>query len=410
MSAAWDRVQVIGIDDGGPDTLAASERALIESADLLCGGRRHLALFPDCQAERFAVSANLQALYGLLDQAPGRRRAVVLASGDPCFYGIGPLLAARLGREKVSIHPRPSSMALAFARLGLPLQEATVLSVHGRPIEEAVPAALAARMPAIFTDPEHTPAVIAGALLAAGMEDCPAYVCERLGGPDERIRELRLSSLPQLHVDPLNVLILRREPRAVGRPALGRPDEHYQSLRGQITKAEVRSIAITRLDPWRTGVAWDIGAGAGSIAIELASLMPRGAVYAVERDPEQVAVLRSNVLRHQAARVQVIPKAAPDALGSLPAPDAVFAGGSGDSLAEILGLAADRLRPGGRLVANFARLESLAIWQQVASQLGWDHDVVQISVARGTGAGAGTRLAALNPVFITRIQRPESVI
>jgi precorrin-6Y C5,15-methyltransferase (decarboxylating) len=402
-----ERIHVIGIDDAGPDGLPVAEQELIAGAELLCGGRRHLALFPAAPAERFCISNNVQELIELLRRAPARRRAVVLASGDPCFYGIAPILVRALGRDRIAVHARASSAALAFARLGVAWQDATVLSVHGRPIEDALSAAMSAQKLALLTDPVHTPACVAEALLDAGMEDCAAYVCERLGGPAERIHALRLAELPGRAFDPLNLLVLLRE-HTPARARFGVSEDAYESARGQITKAEVRAVTLARLEPWHTSVAWDIGAGSGSVSIELAGHIRQGTVYAVERDPQQLQILKRNLRRHQAAGVRVVAGAAPEALTVLPNPDAVFIGGSGADLEAILAATAERLRPGGRLVANFARLESLACWQRVVTVLGWPQDLVQLSVARGTGIGAATRLAALNPVFIARVQRPDA--
>jgi precorrin-6B C5,15-methyltransferase / cobalt-precorrin-6B C5,C15-methyltransferase len=410
IDTGWDQVHVIGVDDGGPDSLTPAERRLVDAADLLCGGERHLRLFPSRTAERFCIRDNLSELYLLLEEAAGRRRVVVLASGDPCFFGVGPLIAQHLGGERVAIHPRPTAAALAFARLGLAWQDATVLSVHGRPLAEAVPTAIAARKLAIYTDPRHTPAVVARALLEAGMEDCPAYVCERLGGLHEHIVTTRLVDLPGQAFDPLNIVILLPGRKPVQRPAFGRSDDAYSSLRGQITKAEVRAVTISRLEPWRARVAWDIGAGSGSISIEMAGLMDVGRVFAVERDEEQLQVLQANLRRYRAPRVQVVTGAAPASLESLPDPDTVFVGGGASALAEILRVAAERLKPGGRLVANFARLESLAIWQQFASDHNWPAEIVQLSVSRGVTLAKGTRLSALGPVFVTRLQRPRRAL
>jgi precorrin-6Y C5,15-methyltransferase (decarboxylating) len=404
----WEQIHVVGVDDFGPATLADTERALVGNANLLCGGRRALALFPSGTAERLTIGSDLEAVYARLRDAPGQLRAVVLASGDPCFFGIGPLLAERLGRQHVQIHPRASSVALAFARLGMAWQDATVLSVHGRPIADVIPAALSATKLAFLTDPEHTPALVASALLGAGLEDCPTYVFERLGGPAEAMHAVPLAEVPGRCFDPLNVFVVLPPARSACSRAFGRPDSDYRSVRGQITKAEVRAITIARLEPWRSASAWDIGAGSGSVAIEMAALMPGRYVEAVERDPEQIASLQENARVHNARRVRVHAGAAPASLDLLPAPDAVFVGGGGRDLEAILRVCAERLLPGGRLVANLARLESLTIWQAVAADLGWPRDVAQIAVARGTPIGEGTRLAALNPVFVTRLSRPEA--
>lgn len=406
----WPVVHVVGIGDDGAASLGAHERAIVAEADLLCGGARQLAFFPEHAGECFAVKSNIEALFDLLAGAPGRRRAVLLASGDPCFFGVGPLLAARLGRERVVIHPHVGSVALAFARLGLAWQDAAVLSAHGRPLHTIVSPALAAAKFAVLTDPDtNTPAAVAAALREAGMEDASAFVCEQLGGPRERIVASTLDGLRGQRFAPLNVLIVNREPAAVVRclPAFGRPEGEYEAAHGQITKAEVRAVALSKLEPWRAAVAWDIGAGAGSLAIELAGLMPRGAVYAVEADPAQAAVLRRNLARFPRLNVCAHEGAAPDALAGLPAPDSVFVGGAGAALAAVLETAAVALRPGGRLVANFARLDSLAAWQAVAGSLGWAQEIVQVSIARGVPIGGGTRLAALNPVFVTTLRRPE---
>jgi len=400
-------VHVIGVDDSGNDGLAGPELQLLQQADLVCGGRRHLRLLGSNGAQQVEIGGDLEPLFALLATAPGDRRAVVLASGDPCFFGIGPILAKRLGTGRVRIHPHSSSVATAFARLGHSWQDAKVLSVHGRPIEDAVPSALAAKKLAFLTDPEHTPAAIAQALLAAGMADCDAFICERLGGPAEHIEQTRLRDLPNRACDPLNVLVLLREASSVASPVLARPDSAYQQVRGQITKAEVRVITVARLEPWASEVLWDLGAGAGSVAIEAAGMMPAGAAFAVERDPEQIAALRSNILRFNAARVRAVEGEAPEALEALPEPDAVFIGGGGSRLAEIVLAASRRLRPCGRLVANFTVLEHLSIWQRIARDLRWSSEISQVSIARSAPLGDGERLAALGPVFICRLTRPD---
>lgn len=400
------RIDVIGIDDSGPSGLPAGALALVQTADLVCGGRRHLSIFPSGR-ERFTITGDLEALYRRLGE--GRfQSAVVLASGDPSFYGIGPALAERFGRERVAIHPHAGSVSLAFARLGLAWHDATVLSAHGRPIDEILPAALSASKLAILTDPEHTPAAIASGLIAAGMPNCTAYVCERLGGAAERIHETTLHMLPDCTFDPVNVVVFLPSEATAVPAALGRADDAYVTVRGQITKAEVRAIALIRLEPWHASTCWDIGAGSGSIAIEAAGLMTAGAVYAVEHSREQLVALAENVRRFRAARVRTIAGSAPEALAPLPEPDAIFIGGSGTALLEILRLAAARLRPGGRLVANFARLESLTAWQTVAGELGWPADICQVSVSRSEPLGDGTHLSPLHPVFITRLVRPEA--
>jgi precorrin-6B C5,15-methyltransferase / cobalt-precorrin-6B C5,C15-methyltransferase len=396
-------IDVIGIDDSGPSGLAERELRLIRDAQLVCGGRRHLALFQPDGAERFVIRGDLEALYERLGSRPAA--TVVLASGDPCFYGIGPSLSQRFGRAAVRIHPTPSAVSLAFARLGLSWNDATVVSVHGRPVAQVVAPALKAEKLAVLTDPEHTPACVANALLEAGMPNCFAAVCERLGGPHERISEMRLAEVPGRAFDPLNVMILLNEPLREQK-GFGRADDAYASRNGQITKSEVRAVTLARLEPWRSSVCWDVGAGAGSIAIEAQDLMRRGTVYAIERDPEQAAILRENVKSHAAGAVAIIEGEAPQALEELPDPDAVFVGGSGKQLEAVLDVSCRRLRPGGRLVANFALLEHLETWHRFSQRLGWPKDLAQISVSRAESLSDGSHLVPLAPVFVTRISKP----
>ncbi|HLZ72423.1 MAG TPA: precorrin-6y C5,15-methyltransferase (decarboxylating) subunit CbiE [Dehalococcoidia bacterium] len=405
----WPVVHIVGIGDGGAETLAPPQRALVEAADLLCGGVRHLAFFPEHAAERFAIRSNIAALGDLLEASVGRRRAVVLASGDPCFYGVGPLLAQRLGRERVCIHPVAGSVALAFARLGLPWQDAAVLSAHGRPLASILPRALCGRLLAILTDAENTPARVAEALRRAGMENARAAVCERLGGSAERLVHGRLDDIARQEFDPLNLLVIDREScPSADRPGFGLDESSYESERGQITKAEVRAITLSKLEPWRHALVWDIGSGSGSLAIELAGQMPHGRLIAIEPDPAQLTVMRRNLARYPRSNLTLIAGAAPEALAGLPAPDGVFIGGSGGALLEVLRTSAGALRPGGRLVANFTLLESVAEWQAFAGERGWPAQMVQVSIARGAPLGGGTHLSPLGPVFVASLSRPEA--
>ncbi|MHB8576356.1 MAG: precorrin-6y C5,15-methyltransferase (decarboxylating) subunit CbiE [Dehalococcoidia bacterium] len=410
----WPVIHIVGIGDNGAGSLSPTELALVQSANLLCGGRRHLAFFPDHPAERFVIKSNLDELTALLSTAGNQLRAVVLASGDPCFFGIAPILAARLGHERVMVHPHSGSVALAFARLGMSWQDATVLSAHGRPLQPIIGPALHATKFAVLTDPSNTPAAVARALCEAGMEDATAWVCEHLGGPRERVVKTSLHRITDEAFAPLNVLVVQRDPQqarlhadAESGAAFGRGEEEYRSLRGQITKGEVRAVALSKLQPWSASTAWDVGAGSGSLTIELAGQMPSGTVYAIERHDEQVAVLRHNLELHIRPNVKVVHGSAPRALADLPRADAIFVGGSSGELPAILESAALALLPGGRLVANFAQLESLAVWQNLASRCAWPCELVQLSVSRAAPIGDGTRLVPLGPVFITTLTRPK---
>ncbi len=399
-------ISVVGITDAGPGSLLPEARHLVEVADLLCGGERHLAFFPHHTAEQFVIKSNIPEL---VQRLRGETRpAVVLASGDPCWYGIGPLLAERLGRDRVRILPNVSSAQLAFARLGLASQDAVMLSAHGRPLERILPVALTAQKVVILTDERNTPSTIARALLNAGSEDAHADVFEHIGGPRERHVSGRLSEIATQEFAALNLLVVRRE--EVPRPwPLGLPEEAFAHSRGLITKAEVRAVSLAKLRLHERATLWDIGAGCGSVAIEAGALVGHGKVFAVERDPQQLGYLEENKRHFGAGNVQIVPGEAPGALRDLATPDAVFIGGSGGQLEGILKTAMERVRAGGVVAANIATLNHLTEAMSLAQTQGWDIKVTQVAVSRSSPIAGMTRLAALNPVWILSVQHKWEV-
>jgi precorrin-6Y C5,15-methyltransferase (decarboxylating) len=391
---------VVGITDAGAASLSQEALALVEGAKLLCGGQRNLAFFPDHPAERLAIGANVEEVFRRLQGES--QPTVVLASGDPACYGIGPLLADRLGRDRVRIIPNVSAVQLAFARLGIGWQDAALLSAHGRPLDSILPGALLARKAAILTDERNSPGAIARALMDAGDEDALLDIFEHLGGPAERHVSGRVADLVDATFAPLNLMVVRRP--GPPRPwPLGLPEEAFAHGRGLITKAEVRAVSLARLRLHVGAVIWDVGAGCGSVSIEAAALVQPGRVYAVERDPRQLEYLVENRRRFGAGNVCVVPGEAPSALAELPVPDAVFVGGSGGQLTAVLEGAADRIAAGGRIVANLATLEHLAEALTLGRKRAWETEIVQMSVARSAHVADLTRLEGLNPVFVVTL-------
>ncbi|HEX3245198.1 MAG TPA: precorrin-6y C5,15-methyltransferase (decarboxylating) subunit CbiE [Chloroflexota bacterium] len=399
-------ILVLGVGAEGLDGLSPTDRERLQSADVVCGGKRHLCMLDGADLETIPIVGPIENVLERVSVAiSGGRRLAVLASGDPCCFGIGSLLVERFGREQVEIVPSVSAIQLAFARLGQQWQEAQLVSAHGRPIEGVIGPVLAARRSAILTDGLNTPSAIARMLSECGLEDCPVAVAERLGGPRERIVESTLTSIVTETFDPLNVfLILRSNDASLLRPRLGLPDESYAHRGAMITKAEVRAVSLSQLAISPGDVVWDIGAGCGSVSLEAASFVRHGFVYAVERDAQQLGHLRKN-LRAMTGPARIVEGEAPTALRVLPTPSAVFLGGSGDKLEAILDCVVDRLAPRGRLVANFVVLEHLVTCQQHLHRHGWWTRVTQIAVSRGTALG---RLEALNPVFVLAAGRTDA--
>jgi precorrin-6Y C5,15-methyltransferase (decarboxylating) len=405
-------VTIVGIGDDG--CLGLSSRAMnaVAGAQVLVGGERQLAFFPEWRGERIVLKTELSATLERVAQLAGEHNVCVLASGDPLFFGVGSLVAKKVGAEHVEILPQPSAMQWAFARARLKWDDATLISVHGRPL-----AGLAARLrrvakAALFTDDESSPPRIAEHLIAYGQGGFRAWVCENLGGADERVREFALAELVQAtDVGPLNVVLLQREDPAWRPPPLV-PFLHEDAFakrmpkKGLITKREVRTLSIASLGLLPSSVVWDVGAGSGSVAIEASMLAYEGRVYAIEVDPEGVEICRENARTFGADNLRVIAGRAPEALADLETPDAVFVGGSKGSMDEILEVALARLPSGGRLVVNAITLENVGEAYACFKKRGLQPDVLLLNISRGEPLAHYTRYEAQNPIHMFAVRKP----
>lgn len=382
-------VDIVGLQGG--QWFGVEAEAALRGADVLAGSDRHLAMLPRGLP---GDAVPLNDVDGMLAvAAEGRaagRRVCLLTSGDPGFFGLVRLAAERLGAAALQVHPAPSSVSLAFARLGASWDDAVVVSAHGRPLDEAAAMAMALTKAAVLTSPESPPQAVGKALLAAGCGPRTVAVCSRLGEPAETLTTTDLHGLAAGTFDGLSVVVLRTPAASGPTLAWGLAEGAYARRDGMITKAEIRAIVLGKLALPPVGVLWDVGAGSGSVVVECARLAPGLAAYAVERRADDVARLRANA--SATPSVRVVEGEAPAALAGLPDPDRAFVGGGGlDVLDEVLA----RLRPGGVVVATYAALDRAA---EAARRLG---SIVQVAVSRGVPAGSsGLRLAAENPVFV----------
>ncbi|MGQ9793647.1 MAG: precorrin-6y C5,15-methyltransferase (decarboxylating) subunit CbiE [Anaerolineae bacterium] len=394
-------ILVVGVGGDGPASLPEVIRQRIAQADWLWGSERLLSFWSDHPAPKTVITA---AILEHLDQlrSRGDRRVVILASGDPGFYGIAGTLLRHFPRDEVEIVPHVSVLQLAFARAGIEWSDAIFTSAHTRPLAEVLGWAKRAAKLGILTDPRNTPAVLARTFLAAGLEDCRAIVAENLGQPNERLVETRLSQLVhQEEFAPLNVLLLIRDNTWRPHPILAlRSDEAYHHRGGMITKAEIRALSLAALALSEDDTVWDIGAGSGAMSIECAGIAWRGCVFAIERAPDSVAIIRENLARFGVLNVTVVEGEAPQALEGLPSPQAVFIGGSGGKFPAILEHVTSVALPGCRLALTLATLEHLNQAKECLHALGWSTRLLQINIARGQPVGEGTRLTPLNPVFL----------
>lgn len=395
------KIYVIGAGVKGHEEFGRRALELIQQADLLIGGERQLALFPDFAGERLVIGNNLGTVVARLTGHAGR--AVVLASGDPLFFGIGRHLLRNLPEGDFEFLPNVSSVQYAFAKIREPWDDAVFVSTHGRGLKEAVDRVVANDKAAVLTDEQHTPAAIARELIERGREGYSAWLCENLGSSDERIVRTDVRGLLEIVAAPLNVLILIKEYEAGGegaRPALGIADEEFATVKKLITKEEVRAISLAKLRLRHDMILWDVGAGSGSVSIEADQLLPNGEIYAIERNPQCLAFLKENLGKFRARHVNVVPGAAPACFDQLPDPDRVFIGGSGGNLWDILKAIDGRLPAAGRVVLNAVTLDTLTAATEFFENAGYQLEVVTVNIARTRPLTDYKLFEAHNPVFV----------
>ena len=399
-------VHVIGMGLG-PSDLTAFHLALIDRASVLVGGKRHLSYFGDVMAVKKEISSPVSGVLDFIEERMADGLLVVLASGDPLFFGIGKTLIARLGPDKVIIHPNVTSMAAAFARLKLPWQDAAWVSLHGRDNMSALATAMDYRdLLCVLTDPENDPWIIKKQVDTHDYA-WRMWVLENLGAPQEKISSMdEHTDLSQVFAQP-NVVVLQKGELAdpSGPLRLGTPDNRFVHEKGLITKAPIRVLSLSALELASDNILWDLGAGSGSVGIEASLFLPDGFVYAVEKNQRRVEQIKANAERFNVKNISVILAELPDGLATLPAPDRVFIGGSGKNLGRVLDVAATVLKPLGRIVVNTVLLETLHLAVSVLEKKGFGVSLTQAQVSTSRNMPWGRRMDALNPVWIIAAQK-----
>jgi precorrin-6Y C5,15-methyltransferase (decarboxylating) len=386
-------VTVTGIGADGWAGLSPRSRAAIEQAGVVVGGPRQLALLPDSVAGRRIPlpSPLLPGLSELVDAHAGSA-LVVLASGDPMFYGIGSTLVRLLGAGRVRVLPHPSSVSLAAARLGWPLDDVDVVSLVGRPLELLQPALQPGRRLLALTAETSAAADIRALLGRRGFGASPVTVLADLGGPAEAVGPADGQPHSRLAILAIEC---RLDPAAAPLPrSPGLPDDAFEED-GQITKREIRALALAALAPVPGQLLWDVGAGSGSIGIEWMRTHPASRAIAVESRADRRDRISRNAASLGVPGLAVVAGRAPEALAGLPRPDAVFIGG-GVTVEGVVTACWDALAPGGRLVANAVTIEgeiTLAGWHR---RLGGS--LTRIAVERAGGLGSFTAWRPALPV------------
>ena len=397
-------ISVIGLD-GEPLSTEAVES--LKNAALVAGGERNLETLSVEPGRATVFKGDLSEALERIEASDGA--VVVLASGDPGFFGIVRTLGERFGHENLRVFPAVSSVARAFAWAGLSWDDAVVVSAHGRDPRCAVNVCRAHQKVAVLTSPSFGPAKLAGALSNL---DRTFVVAERLGEPEERIYKGDASGVMATEWEDPNVVVVYDPARVVGekgwisgsfesRRGWALPEKEFEHRSAMITKPEVRALALARLGPGPGDLVWDVGAGSGSVAVEGARF--GAAAIAVERDAESCARIRRNAARH-GAYVQVVEGEAPEALRDLPEPDAVFVGGTGESFEEIVKLAATSARR--CVVLTLIGLERVVPAGEILEGCGLEVETTLLQASRVKGVGSLHRLATETPVFVVSGRKP----
>jgi len=406
QTAEQTSVHLIGVESSG--VFSESIIDLIRNCRALVLSKQHQALLSplldDLSAARLIPIAPVQDALKQAARELTHGDVVMLASGDPLFFGIGRTLLHFFGPARIVIRPALSSMQLAFARFKIPWDDAGFLSLHGRETKNLAASILTHDKVFLFTDRHSSPDRIAGSLLTecgSGINaEYVIHVAENIGMADERLHTGTLSEIAKLCFGPLNVMILMKtkaSPASMA-PCFGLSEDEITHSRGLITKNEVRAASLHALCLPRQGVLWDVGAGSGAVGLEAARLFPELQVFAVEREEEQITNIQKNRKEFQAWNLQVLHGSAPDALAGLPAPDRVFIGGSSGQLRTIIEHAAERLTPGGRMVVNAVLEKTAQEAPQYLHANGLQVTLSEINITRSCYPDQGSQV--MHPITI----------
>ncbi|MBI9087871.1 MAG: precorrin-6y C5,15-methyltransferase (decarboxylating) subunit CbiE [Desulfobacterium sp.] len=446
-------VDIIGMGLSGEDLTNRHEQ-IIRRADLLVGGIRHLEQFQDLAIETLPISKDIALVVETVRERMGSARIVVLASGDPLFFGIGSTLVRALGKEAVTFHPNVSSLAAAFSAIKEPWQDARLISLHGREVPDLVSILKTHSRIGILTDHTRTPGWIAQVLLDNPIPGVGMWVLERLGTKEQAItwhddmakvaamgfatpnvvvvkqsfatreEDSRMSGSTDSLGETLNQAPVTGEKmsqvhgtRDRTAPAQGEdsstiwpgmPDERFVHEKGLITKAEVRSISLSKLKlVSHHFTVWDLGAGSGSVGIEVSAFVHKGRVVAVEKNENRLADIRANVARFGVTNLDVVHGNSLGVMDQLPDPDRIFIGGGGQDLLAIIQEAGKRLKPSGVMVVNTVLLQNMEPVLALLKKMGFRSQLIQVQVSKSTSMPVGERLEALNPVWVISGEKPK---
>ena len=391
-------VTLIGMGSGQPENLTLQGLAALRQADLILGARRLLAVLPAGCTENRAAAYRPDEVAELL-QTSGAENAVLVYSGDTGFYSGASSMMEKLEAlgVRARVLPGLSSIQLLAAALGRPWQGWNLVSAHGRTCDP-VAECMQGRPTFFLTGGSEDPATLCAQLASEGFGDVQAVVGQCLGTPEEKIFRGSVKELAAGRFNSLSVLLVEAA-EVLPRRAPGLPDEAFERGNVPMTKQEVRAAVLAKLAVRSEDILWDVGAGTGSVSVELALAAPRGRVYAVECRPEGCALIKANREKFRTRNLVLVEGLAPAALSDLPAPDAVFIGGSKGSLAAIVDAALDK-NPDARICVSAIALETLSAAVAALTAKGRTVQVSQIAVSRAKAVGGLHLMMAQNPIYL----------
>lgn len=406
-------IKVIGIGLEGANSVLPSVLSFIEEATVLVGGDRHLAYFPQHQGIKLKINNINHAITEIKKYWQQGEKIVILATGDPLFFGIGRILVNDFPAQQLEFYPHLSSVQLAFNRLQIPWQSAKLISLHGRDMETLINSWKKGEpILAILTDTINNPLTIWQVYQQLKLPiNYDFYLCENLGGKQEKIT--KINSVNDLNLDliaSLNLIILKQSDNSYQQqinldelPLIGIEDHLFYTFAdrpGLITKREIRLLILGELELQNNQVIWDIGSGTGSVAIEMGRLCPDSQIYAIEKTAIGASLIKQNCQKFKVNNINIINNSAENIIEQLPSVDRVFIGGSSGNLVKILDLIALKIKPQGKVVIALATLENLSTASQWFQSKKWEYQIINAQINKSLAIANMTRFTPLNPVSI----------
>lgn len=375
------KIFVVGVGPGSEGFLTQAAKKTVESADVLLGGKSALAPFSDVKKTKKLIGRDLDEVLRFIKKNR-QKNVAVLTSGDPGFFSVLELLLKEFPKEDMEVVPGISSVQLCFARIKETWQDAKFLSLHGRKVEN-LKYEIKNKKVVILTDSKSTPDKVAKFLLKEGNRR--AAVCENLSSGREGVVESDLESIARQRFSGNCVMVIFQDGQQISRwdfATPGIPDKLFSRGSAPMTKEEIRVITLSKARIKEDSTVYDIGAGTGSISIEAALLAKNGRVFAIEKNPERISLIRKNVKKFRVGNMEVVEGEAPEVLKALPKADRIIIGGSGGRIRSILMKCNEKLKSGGRVVINAVKLETLRTSAEVLKKLKYNFRITQVSVNR----------------------------